>query len=284
MGLLQVGLGAGIAVGPVIGGLISDSYGYSYAFFVTAALLFISGLTVFFGVHEQFTSQEGLTLGWRSFMTEWRGILSTRGVSATYGTRFISGLGRMMIIPIAPLFIHLLIPGSERVNTVTGLVIGTAAATTTISAVFLGFLGDRVGHRRVLIASAFVAAFLYLPQSMVTGAWQFLFLQAMVGIAIGGIIPSISALLSRYAQSGEVGAVFGLDNSINAAARAAAPLLGAAVAYWFSLRVTFLATALFFLATAILALLRLPKPVVDRSEWRSKGPPVSPRISNNPTP
>jgi DHA1 family multidrug resistance protein-like MFS transporter len=88
-------------------------------------------------------------------------------------------------------------------------------------------------------------------------------------------------LLSRYAQSGEVGAVYGLDNSINAAARAAAPLLGAAVAYWFNLRATFIATALFFLATATLALLRLPSPVVDRSEWRSTGSTDSARLSDN---
>jgi DHA1 family multidrug resistance protein-like MFS transporter len=281
MGSLQVGLGAGVAVGPLIGGLIADSYGYSFTFFITAALLFISGLTVFFGVHEQFIPQEGLKLGWRSFMTGWRAILSTAGVSVTYGMRFVSGLGRMIIIPVAPLFIQLLLPGSERVNTVTGLVVGSAAATTTISAVFLGVLGDRVGHRRILIGCAFVAALLYLPQSMVTDAWQLLLLQALVGVAIGGIIPSISALLYRYAQSGEAGAVYGLDNSINAAARAAAPLMGAAVAYWFSLRATFIATALLFLAMAILALWRLPKPKVGRSQWRSEGTPEPPVYSNH---
>lgn len=46
MGLLQVGLGSGVALGPIIGGSIADAYGYSAAFFVTAALLLIAGITV----------------------------------------------------------------------------------------------------------------------------------------------------------------------------------------------------------------------------------------------
>lgn len=282
MGVLQVGLGAGVAIGPVIGGAIADVFGYNDTFYVTAALLFVSGLTVFFGVHEQFTPKVGVKPGWPSFIVEWRGIISTTGVVATYGTRFVSGLGRMMIIPIAPLFIQLLLPGSERVNTVTGLVVGVAAATTTISAVFLGLLGDRVGHRPVLVVCAFVAALLYVPQSLVTAAWQLLLLQALVGVAIGGIIPSISALLSCYAQSGEVGVVYGLDSSINAAARAVAPLLGAAIAYLFNLRATFTATAILFLAAGILAFWRLPKPSVDRSTWRSTGTPKQPGYTDQP--
>ena len=40
MGTLQVGLGAGAALGPIIGGLIADAVGYSATFYVTASLLF----------------------------------------------------------------------------------------------------------------------------------------------------------------------------------------------------------------------------------------------------
>lgn len=259
MGLLQVGLGAGIALGPLIGGSIADAFGYRYTFFVTSVLLFISGVTVLLGVNEQFEPVKKLTSGWRSFVTEWRRVLSAAGIVSTYSMRFITQLGRMMIIPIAPLFIQVLLVDTTRLNTFTGLVVGAASATTTISAVYLGRLGDRVGHRRVLIISAFAAAALYLPQSLVTAGWQLLILQALVGVALGGIIPTISALLARYSRPGEEGAVYGLDNSINAGSRAAAPLLGAAVGFWFGLRATFVATALLFLVAGLLAAWRLPQ-------------------------
>ena len=76
----------------------------------------------------------------------------------------MSTLGRMMITPIAPLFIASLMEDTTRVNTFTGLVIGVSSAATTVSAVYLGRLGDRIGQRKILIVCTFIAALLYLPQ------------------------------------------------------------------------------------------------------------------------
>lgn len=259
MGLLQVSLGAGVALGPLIGGSVADSFGYSYTFYVTSALLLSAGLMVLFGVDERFEPNSELSTGWQSFISEWRQIFSATGIITTYIMRFITQLGRMMIVPIAPLFIQTLLIDSSRLNTFTGLVVGAASASATISAVYLGRLGDRMGHRRILIFSAFAAGILYIPQSQVTAGWQLLILQALVGIALGGIIPAISALLAGYTQSGEEGAVYGIDNSINAGSRALAPLLGAALGYWLGLRATFAATAVLFIFAGILAMWRLPR-------------------------
>jgi DHA1 family multidrug resistance protein-like MFS transporter len=264
MGLLQVGLGSGLALGPLIGGVVADAVGYYAAFYVTAALLFIAGVLVLLGVEENFVpadSPDGEAAG---LIAEWRHILSATGVLITYSLRFCVQLGRMMIVPIAPLFVQMLLGDSAHVNTFTGLVVASAAATTTLSAVYLGRLGDRIGHRRILILTTLLAALLYLPQSLVTQGWQLLALQALVGVAMGGIVPAISALLARYTQEGEEGAVYGLDNSINSGARAAAPLLGASVAVWFGLRATFAATALILLGAGLLAARGLPRPVRPR--------------------
>jgi DHA1 family multidrug resistance protein-like MFS transporter len=260
MGLLQVGLGAGIALGPVIGGAIADAFGYHAAFFVTAALLFVAGVLVWLGVKEHFVPTESSAGKRKSVIGEWRHILSGSSVVITYSLRFVSTLGRMMLTPIAPLFVAALLLDGKLVNTYTGLVVGVAAATTTISSVYLGRLGDRIGHRRIFVTCAMIAALLYLPMSMVMAAWQLVVLQALVGIALGGIVPAISALLAKYTQPGEEGSVYGLDNSINAGARAIAPLIGAAIAMWFSLRATFVATAVLFLLAGLFAAWFLPRP------------------------
>jgi DHA1 family multidrug resistance protein-like MFS transporter len=258
MGLLQVGMGTGVAVGPLIGGAIADAYGYSAAFYVTAALLLLSGFMVLIGVEEDFKREESTTKKEDSLVAEWRRVISSQGVPITYGMRFLTQLGRMMILPIAPLFIASLLTDAEKLNTFTGLVIGSASATTTLSAGYLGRLGDRIGHRKVVISSTLAAAALFLPQSFITEAWHMFPLQALVGVALGGVIPAISALLARYTESGEEGAVYGLDNSINAGARALAPLAGAMVASWLGLRATFIATAAIFLLTSAVAARYLP--------------------------
>jgi DHA1 family multidrug resistance protein-like MFS transporter len=259
MGLLQVGLGSGIALGPLIGGGIADLYGYNAAFYVTSGMLFVAGIMVWFGVQEEFHPAIFEEKTGSSFLANWRDIFSAPGAAATYQLRFISQLGRMLIVPIAPLFIEMLLAGSEGVNTFTGLVVGSAAATATLSAVYLGRLGDRIGHRKILIGSSALAALLYLPHSLVTSGWQLLLLQALVGVAMGGVVPAISALLAKYTRAGLEGAVYGLDNSIDSGARSVAPLLGSGIALWFGLRATFTATALLFLAAAGLAAWGLPK-------------------------
>jgi MFS transporter, DHA1 family, multidrug resistance protein len=172
--------------------------------------------------------------------------------------RFMGQLASNLILPIAPLFILSLMADPTSVNTMTGLVVGISSATTTASAVYMGRLGDRIGHRRIIVVCSIAAGILYVLQWQVTAAWQLLVLQALVGIAVGGIVPSISALLARYTYPGQEGAVFGLDNSITSAARSVAPMVGAAVAHAVSLRTTFLAAAVLYLALAIVASRRLP--------------------------
>ncbi|HHO55022.1 MAG TPA: MFS transporter, partial [Trueperaceae bacterium] len=50
MGLMSVAVLLGVSVGPLVGGVVADSYGYRAAFFITASLLLIGGLLVLIGV------------------------------------------------------------------------------------------------------------------------------------------------------------------------------------------------------------------------------------------
>jgi DHA1 family multidrug resistance protein-like MFS transporter len=186
----------------------------------------------------------------------------------TFVIRFLTSLGRMMIFPIMPLFIATLLVDTSKLNTFTGLVLGVASAATTVSAVFLGKLADRIGYRIVLIVSMAVMAVFYTIQGYVNAGWQLLVLQVLVGVALGGVIPVISALLANYVKAGGEGSVYGLDNSINAAGRTAAPMLGAAIAAGWDYTAVFVATGLVFLLSALLAIWGLPpsRPAAETAE------------------
>jgi DHA1 family multidrug resistance protein-like MFS transporter len=159
MGLLQLGLGSGVAIGPFIGGLLADAFGYRATFIVTAALLVISGLMVTFGVKETFVRPARKAQEPREGMlSSWKRIVRAPQVGTLYTLSFLNWLGRNMLTPILPLFIATLPLASGGVNTTIGLIVGVAAATGTLSAVYLGRLGDRIGHRPILIVSAVAAA------------------------------------------------------------------------------------------------------------------------------
>jgi len=135
-----------------------------------------------------------------------------------------------MTIPFIPLFIQDLLSNSANRNAFTGLVMGVTSGATMISTVFLGKLGDRTGYCRILVIAMMVLAVGYATEGYVTIDWQFLVLQALVGVALGGEIAIISAIVANYINAGDEGLAFGMDNSVTVAGRGLALFLGAAVA------------------------------------------------------
>ena len=268
MGLLQVGLASGVGLGPIIGGAVADAFGYRAAFYVTSALLAVAGTIVAAGVKEHFVPSEWAGGRKPGFWKEWRHIFSAPGVLPTYALRFLDSLARMAFIPILPLFALELLSEAERVNSFTGLTIGSAATAAAVFSVVFGRLGDRTGQRRIVIACALAGFISFLLQAWAGSGWQVLLLQFLAGIAHGGIVTGVSALLARYTQCGEEGAVYGLDNSINSGARALAPMIGVSIAMWLGFRAVFGAISLLYLTAAMLALWGLPRAVVCRDPGR----------------
>ena len=258
MGLLQVGFWGGVAVGPLIGGVLADIWGFRVPFLLTGALLLISGILIWLGVHEEFSPCAAATRA-DGFLSGWGDLLRRPGIRITYLLRFVATVGQTLIQPVAPLFIQSLLSPGAPVGMFTGVTAGLASAASIGSAIYLGRVGDRLGQRRMLRASLAGAALLYLLQSFVTNAWQLLVLQMFGGAALGGVIPTLSALLARYGRYGEEGNIYGLDNSISSAARALAPMLGASIAMGLSLRTTFAASGVLFFLSAVLAGAGLPR-------------------------
>ncbi len=263
MGLMQTAQWAGVSVGPVIGGLLAFSVGYRMSFIVTAVLLVLAGVLVTTMVREDFVPKPGRG-GMAGMVGAWRGVLTTTGVPITYLVRFSAWLGRNLIVPFLPLFVTGIVLRPELAGIHTGIAIGIASATGTFSAIVLGKLGDRIGHKPVLVVSAFAAAAFYLPMAAIHEVWQLHLLNALVGICIGGVLPAISALLAQFTAEGQEGSVYGLDNAVTASASAVGPVLGGVVVALASLdgvpnyRPVFVVAASLFVLTSLLAAWRVP--------------------------
>ncbi|HXF61269.1 MAG TPA: MFS transporter [Caldilineaceae bacterium] len=252
LGLLQMARSVGVAVGPVVGGLLGDAFGFRESFWITGGLLALSGLCALLWVHEEFTpapkaTRPGLFDGYRH-------LLKAPGMGGLYALSLLRSLGQTMILPILALFVVELMGSEEGAASITGLLIGSAAVTGALSAIWLGRLGDRIGHSRIMIGAALAAALCYLPQAFVTSAWQLAAWQALAGFAAGGLVPALSALMNLWAPAGSQGAIYGLDTSVNAAARSVAPMLGAAIAFWAGMRGVFGAAAVIYLLIILLTI------------------------------
>jgi DHA1 family multidrug resistance protein-like MFS transporter len=269
LGLINMARWGGVAAGPLIGGFIAETFGYRESFWITGALLGLAGLAVFFFVHEEFTPPDAAHR--RSFWGGYRLLLAAPGMAGLYSLTFLRSLGSTLLIPILAFFVLELNQGvSAGAAMTTGLVIGAAALTSSLSAIYLGRLGDRIGHTRILAASAIAAALLYLPQVWVTTTWQLILLQALTGVAIGGLIPSVAALMNLWTDGGGQGAIYGLDNSVQASARVVAPLLAATIAMLAGYRGVFAAGALVYAVIAVVAV-AVARAAAGRAELQGTG-------------
>jgi DHA1 family multidrug resistance protein-like MFS transporter len=253
LGLLQMAVWTGASVGPLVGGVLADAWGYRAAFLVTGSLLFLAGLTVWRLVEEDFTPPTQDESDPESGF--WYGIklvIHNRRLLSLFTIRAIVRTATRLMGPILPLFIQSLVPPTTRIASLTGLISGVRAASGAIGAVTLGRASDRLGYRRVLLACATAVTLLYIPQFFVTNPWQLLVLQGVLGLVMSGVLASISALMANLAPEGHQGAVYGVDASVVAMANAVGPMLGATVAATLGLRAPFmLAAGLFFVATVL---------------------------------
>src|SRR5690606_15953535 len=104
------------------------------------------------GVHEEFDREKiKNSVARMGIVEQWRHVVGAQGVTYVYLLRFLDNVGRMLIIPIAPIFVVSLLPATITQQSIyAGLVIAVSSATSTFSGVYLGRLGDRIGHRTVL--------------------------------------------------------------------------------------------------------------------------------------
>lgn len=269
MGLMQMALWAGVAIGPLIGGVLAELFGYETSIIFTAVLLILAGLLVWFFVEENFVPETDENGHSHSILEDWKEILSTTGVKPAYLVRFLLGVTQMILLPLAPLFVLSLLPADAPVNIWTGVITGVGGGASVLTSVYLGRMGDRVGHRPILLMSVVAAAIFYFFHFFIIEVWQLLVLQLLVGAAIGGIIPSLTALLATFTRPGEEGSVYGLDQSIVASTRFVAPLLAGVLASWLSIRSTLGLTSILFVFIFILAFSFLPDKQTNRVAARA---------------
>ena len=267
MGVMQTGLWAGVSVGPVIGGLLQYLFGFRVAFVLTAALLFAGGMLVSGLVRERFVRPDGHR-GVGGLTASFAHVLRAPGVGTVLLVRFTAWLGRTMIVPFLPLYVAGLMAGAATAGIVTGLAIGAASAAGTATSILLGRLGDRIGHRTVLIGCAVATGVAYLPLAWVSEPWLVVVLYGLTGATIGGVLPSISALLAQLTDRGEAGSAYGIDNAVVSAARGVSPVVGGFVVglavagrepAGLDYAIVFLAAGALFFVTAALAAWRLPR-------------------------
>jgi DHA1 family multidrug resistance protein-like MFS transporter len=262
LGLVQMAVYLGASLGPSLGGLVADSWGYRASFVVTGMLLGAGGVVVAILVRESrstlLTSKAGSLRGGL------RLVVGSPRILTVFGIRFLVSAGLRIVNPMLPLFVQALAPSEGRIASLTGIITSVTMVATSIGSVTAGRYAGRVGVRKVLLTSLIAAGVCYSLMAAVQDVSQLLVLRGLSGLALGGTVSALSAALAAAAPDGRQGTVFGLQSSVHSLANALGPVLGGVLAASWGLRLPFVVSGLGFgLAAGLLVLVISRAPLAN---------------------
>ncbi len=256
LGVLSSGIMAGNLVGPLIGGVLPRVIGIRGTFLAAGGMIFLAFLATTFLIKEEKSAARKQAAkasgGWKS--------VSDKGpVVAMLATGLLLMLANMSIEPIITVYVAQLVPDQGQVTMVAGIVMSAAALGSILSASRLGRLADRIGHWPVIAGALAIAGLLLIPQAFVTASWQLIALRFLMGVALGGLLPCIAAVIRHNVPDSAAGSILGLSTSSQFVGQVVGPVLGGFVGGHIGMRAVFLGTCVLLLAGAAFAWLVRPK-------------------------
>ncbi len=250
LGLLQVAVFLGMTMGPWIGGFLADTIGYRYTFMTGGVILLMGGLLVLFGTEERFVRPSPETIrGSGRFIS----LLSYGGFPAMLAIFFFFEFTLDFVAPILPLFIETMCDTRKGgVALTTGMLYATSGGAAALAAGGIGYLSDRIGYKPILLFNLALTAVSMLLHGMAQSIAQLALLRVLYGLAAGGILPAMNALVGRLVPPDSYGKAYGLTASMTCLGMAAGPFVGGITASWWGYRWPFV------LVGAMIALVALP--------------------------
>ncbi|MBB3659659.1 DHA1 family multidrug resistance protein-like MFS transporter [Rhizobium sp. BK650] len=256
LGVLSSGIMAGNLVGPLIGGALPPIIGIRGTFLAAGGMIFLAFLATTFLIKEEKSAarkQAARASG------GWKSVPDKGPVIAMLATGLLLMLANMSIEPIITVYVAQLVPDQGQVTMVAGIVMSAAALGSILSASRLGRLADRIGHWPLIAGALAVAGLLLIPQAFVTDSWQLIALRFLMGMALGGLLPCIAAVIRHNVPDSAAGGILGLSTSSQFVGQVVGPVLGGFVGGHIGMRAVFLGTCVLLFAGAAFAWLVRPK-------------------------
>jgi MFS family permease len=162
----------------------------------------------------------------------------------------------MSIEPIITVYLTQL--HTENVTVMAGLVMSATALASVLSASRIGKLADRIGHWKVVMGCLIAAAVLLIPQAFVTNEWQLVALRFLMGVALGGLLPCIAAIIRHSVPDQVAGRMLGYSTSSQYVGQVLGPLTGGYLGGHFGMPIVFIATCVLMAVCAAVMLMMRP--------------------------
>ncbi|TVY00429.1 MFS transporter [Cohnella terricola] len=253
MGTLQSGGTAGAILGPFIGGLLADSFGYRPIFYITGSLLFLASAISWILVREKFDREAAARKPQISVIRGFRDLMVIRQLPVLLTITFLIQFAMLSPMPLMPLYVQNLHGTTENLAFYAGFVSSVTGISNMICSPLLGKLSDRIGAIRILLIALGGAAVMLIPQAFVGTVGQLLVFRFLLGCFMGGMIPTVNSLVRKYTPDGMESRAFGFNSSALSLGNMMGPVIGGALSGFIGIEGLFILSGVLLLATCLWA-------------------------------
>jgi len=225
IGLVQAAQFLPLAIGPAIGGVLSDHFGLRVNFMLTGVILIVPAALLFFLVKEQGfggSSKRGALAAPRGSVLA---LLTLPGFAVALGIVFLARFTDRSLPPILPLYLVELGTPPAQLATITGFVVAAGAVAAATSSMLYGrWARPETTRRLLLIGLAGGAAFSLLLA--LAGSWQEVVVHRVIlGLLAGGTMSLAFTIGAHMVPAGRSGVTLSVLTSCGQLGGALSPVL-----------------------------------------------------------
>ncbi|MFT4412994.1 MFS transporter [Fredinandcohnia humi] len=251
LGTLQMGNVSGSLFGPLLGGLLADAVGFTYTFVITATVILCAVALVAFGIKEIRPNEAGAKNKKYSRKEVLVHIFRNPVLLTVMFISFLIQTANFSVQPLLALYVTQL-SDSSNIVFLAGFAFSATGFGNLLFTRQWGKLGDRVGHEKILTVLMVAASIMFIPQALVTELWQLVLARFLFGMAVGGLIPCMTAYIRQVAPLSMQGEVQGYNVSFRFLGNVIGPVTGGVISGFFGISSVFFLTSGIFLLGAII--------------------------------
>ena len=248
LGVISSAIWSGCLLGYAAGGLIINYLGYTTAFLFCGGMYIVSGILAHMFVRDDFRRVPTDSSDSSDSSDKRRKFLD--GVTPVIGMIFLLivlfAVARRFDDPYVSLMVEK-VHGPQNTALYAGWVSAIAAVAGTLSALWIGRLGDRLSPGIIIYPTLLIAAGTMFLQAIATNLPFFTGARFVNFLVAGGMEPIFFSLLSKNSPESRRGAIFGIASGLRMAGILISSLASGGLIYFLGIRQIYAAGGLLFL-------------------------------------
>jgi len=260
VGLVMAGYGFGFILGPFIGGLLYDTWGYAAPFIASSSMGLIALVFAWVLVPETYVHVRQNKIKVNSTQSRQKDFL--KGYLPGHLTTFII----LMLVSftltftfafISPVMVFYVYDDLNFSATQFGLLVGVLGLAMVLGQIFLGGLSDKYGRKPVIVLGLIVSSVFYVGMIIFTRFGTCFLVSAIGGIGSALANSATGACILDISNENNKSKIQGIKGSFTALGEAIGPLLAVFISSQLTPHSMFMVSAIIGIAVAFVAVIVL---------------------------